>query len=254
MTQHRHARDAVAHVLQITDCHLFPSPDEELLGVDTNASLNAVLRQACAELRPDAVLATGDIAQNPAAETYRLFLDTVAAHFSGPTLCVPGNHDHGATLAAELPNADLVVGGWRVLGVDTHVDDVVGGTVGEAELLRLGDALEGADPTLVVGHHCPVELGARWLDVHRISDGDALIELLRAGGANAYAFGHIHQEARVDSPVPLFGTPSTCFQFAVGSAEFAIDDAKPGYRWLHLAEDGTFTTEVRRIEDFPTRR
>lgn len=285
MTADRVRARRVAHVLQITDCHLFPHPGSTLLGVNTCASLVAVLRQACGEREPDALVATGDIAQVGTTATYRLFLDTVRAHFDGPLLCVPGNHDHGATLAAALPVQDLEVGSWRVLGVDTHVDDVVGGEVGGQELARLSNALAtphgrpGAShpsgtgaagratstsrgptadgrhgpsmPTLVVGHHCPVELGCAWLDVHRIADGDAMVALMDRAGVEVYAFGHIHQEAVVDSPTRLLGTPSTCFQFAPGTPAFAIDVAKPGYRWLHLAEDGTFASEVRRIEDFP---
>ena len=47
------------HVLQVTDCHLLPSPDSTLLGVRTADSLAAVLDAACAEVKPDAVLADG---------------------------------------------------------------------------------------------------------------------------------------------------------------------------------------------------
>ena len=239
------------HVLQVTDCHLFPDPRATLLGVNTQASLAAVLRAACRERRPDALLATGDIAQDASADTYGLFLDTVRGHFDGPLLCVAGNHDHGATLAAALPRDDLELGNWRVVGVDTHVDDVVGGRVGSSELARLSAVLDGAGPTLVVGHHCPVAIGTPWLDVHRIEDGEALMRVMDRAAVPAYAFGHIHQEADVPTPTRLLGTPSTCFQFAADTAAFAIDDAKPGYRWLHLAEDGTVTTEVRRIADYP---
>ena len=235
------------HVLQVTDCHLFPSPGETLLGVATQASLDAVLRAACAERTPCAVLATGDIAQRPAAATYELFLATLRRHFSGPLLCVPGNHDHGATLASSLPTDDLVIGGWRLAGVDTHIDDVVGGSVGAAELERLA-ALPNGPPTLVAGHHCPVHTGCAWLDEHRIENGAALLEVLAAGAA-AYVFGHIHQpfEGRSNG-IPLLGTPSTCFQFARESASFAFDDAKPGYRWLHLADDGSVASELRRAD------
>ena len=241
----------VLHVLQVTDCHLFPSPDASLLGVNTCASLAAVLEAACRERTPDAVLATGDIAQDPAAATYRLFLSTLRSYYAGPLLCVPGNHDHGETFRAELPCADLSVGAWRVAGVDTHVDDVVGGSVDEQELARLQAALVGHGPTLVVGHHCPAEIGCAWLDVHRIDNGEALLDVIDTPEVKAYAFGHIHQEVDQRAGTRLLGTPSTCFQFASDTVAFAIDDAKPGYRWLDLANDGTFSTEVARIGDFP---
>ena len=241
----------VSHVLQITDCHLFPDPDATLLGVNTCSSLAAVMRTACREHRPDALLATGDIAQDPTPATYRLFLETVRRYYDGPLLCIPGNHDHGQPLAAWLPALQLTVGSWCITGVDTHIDDVVGGSVGDGELERLAGALRAPGPTLVVGHHCPVDLGCPWLDAHYIDNGEALLRVMADGDVKAYVFGHIHQEADLALNPRLLGTPSTCFQFAVNTATFAIDDAKPGYRWLHLAEDGTFGTEVRRIVDFP---
>ena len=237
------------HILQITDCHLFPSAGKTLLGVATQASLDAVLHGACAERTPDAVLATGDIAQRPAPATYALFLSTLRRHFEGPLLCVPGNHDHGATFAASLPTDDVVVGGWRLVGVDTHIDDVVSGSVGAAELERLAALPTG--PTVVAGHHCPAHTGCAWLDEHRIDNGDAVLAALDASAVAAYVFGHIHQpfEGRGgNGSTPLFGTPSTCFQFAQDTASFALDDAKPGYRWLRLADDGTVATELRRVD------
>ena len=245
-----HGNDRL-HVLQVTDCHLLASGDATLLGVCTQASLAAVLAAACAERTPDAVLATGDIAQQPVPATYRLFLATLRRYFAGPLLCVPGNHDHGATLAGELPTDTIAIGGWRLLGVDTHVDDEVGGHVGAGELTRLAAAIDsGTGHTLVAGHHCPTTIGVPWLDGHRIDDGDALLAVLRAAAVPAYAFGHIHQEVDQDAGTRLLGTPSTCFQFATDTAGFAIDQAAPGCRWLELATDGSVTTRVMRAVDF----
>ncbi len=246
------------HILQVTDCHLFPAPEATLLGVCVYDSLHAVLCAGCGERQPDAVLATGDLAQRPGAATYRLFLAAVREHFRGPLLCVPGNHDHGAAFAGELPTEDIELGSWCLLGVDTHVDDVVGGTVAEPELERLANALNHDGPALVAGHHCPVEIGCPWLDEHRIDNGADLLAVLAGAdtgrGASAYAFGHIHQPFQGhDGAVDLLGTPSTCFQFRGQSPTFAIDDAKPGYRWLTLAADGGVASEVRRVQDYDLR-
>ena len=239
------------HVLQITDCHLLPSLDATLLGVRTADSLGAVLDAACRERTPDAVLATGDLAQTPVHDTYTMFLETLARYYTGPLLCVPGNHDHGATFVDALPTQDLALGSWLLAGVDTHVDDVVGGTVSANELARLEEALdEDTAWLLVAGHHCPARIGCPWLDVHRICNGEDLVAVLENAAVRAYVFGHIHQEAEAGSDVPLFGTPSTCFQFARDTPTFAIDDAKPGYRWLRLGPDGSVETEVRRLADY----
>ena len=185
----------------------------------------------------DAVLATGDIAQLPSSATYELFLTTLARYYSGPLLCVPGNHDHGVHVVRRASDRRSRVRRLRLAGVDTHVDDVVGGTVQASELSRLRATLLGCaarQRTLVAGHHCPVEIGCSWLDAHRIDNGDDLLDVLRAADAVGYVFGHIHQEVEADPGVPIFGTPSTCFQFSDDSPTFGIDTAKPGYRWLTL--------------------
>lgn len=241
------------HVLQVTDCHLFADPDATLLGVRVRSSLEAALQAACEERTPDAILATGDLAQRPGVATYRMFLATVRRHFDGPLLCLPGNHDHGAPFAAVLPTDDLALDPWRLLAVDTHVDDVVEGTVALRELERLAAALAGGSgPALVAGHHCPVGIGCPWLDAHRIDNGQALLDVLDAAGVRAYVFGHIHQpfEQR-RAGASLYGAPSTCFQFARGTPAFAVDDNKPGYRWLVLEADGGVRARVARAANYP---
>jgi 3',5'-cyclic-AMP phosphodiesterase len=63
-------------------------------------------------------------------------------------------------------------------------------------------------------------------------------------------FGHIHQEvSRERSGVTYLGCPSTCFQFADGHENFTLDtDRHPGFRILDLAVDGSWTSEVRRVD------
>lgn len=156
------ARDLVsappgpASVLQITDLHLLERPGAKLLGIDTAASLEAVLDAALAERQPAAMLVTGDIAHEP-------------------------------TKKDRLPNAP--------------------------ELLQC---------------------------------------LSKMASVKALVFGHAHQALdRRHGPLPLLGTPSTCFQFRPRSDAFSIDDAAPGHRWLHLLDDGRVGTEVGRAQGFP---
>lgn len=240
-------------VLQVTDTHLFPAPDESLLGVRTQDTLDAVLDHAFAEGTPDALIASGDLAQVGESVTYRRFLATVRSRFAGPCLCVPGNHDMGEPFLRILPTDPLRLGAWDVLGVDTHIDDRVDGVVAEEELRRLEEALSvtgsAGRHALVVGHHCPVEVGAPWLDKHRIANADALLAVLaECKRARGYLGGHVHQE--VDQRIGelrVLASPSTCFQFAPASERFALDDAAPGWRWLTLHADGVIDTRVTRL-------
>ena len=240
-------------VLQVTDTHLFPAPDESLLGVRTQDTLDAVLDHAFGEGTPDALIASGDLAQVGEPATYHRFLETVRSRFAGPCLCVPGNHDLGEPFLRILPTERVRLGAWDLLGVDTHIDHRVDGEVAEAELRRLDEALSAAKSTgrhvLVVGHHCPVDVGAPWLDEHRIANADALLALLAEHErVRGYLGGHVHQEVdRHVGGLRVLASPSTCFQFAPRSERFTLDDAAPGWRWLTLHADGAIETRVARL-------
>lgn len=247
-------------VLQVTDCHLFASPEGQLRDMRTLDTLGAVLAQAAGEAEPDAILATGDIAQEAHPTTYATFLAAVRAHFDAPLLCVPGNHDSEPMLSSSLPVEPITLAsdarrGWHLVGIDTHIEGETGGRTGSAVRARLAEEINGANAhVLVAGHHAPVRIGTDWLDQHRIEDGDELLACLGTEESNrsqvrAYVFGHVHQAVDTErGSLRLLASPSTCFQFTPKSAGFGVDDKPPGYRWLTLHEDGSVTTEVRWLD------
>jgi Icc protein len=244
-------------VLQVTDTHLFPAADVTMHGVCTQESLEAVLDQALDEAIPDVLLASGDLAQVGEASIYHRFLSTIRARFEGPLLCVPGNHDLSEPFDRIFPTGLLNAKGWDIVGIDTHLDDRVGGFVSEAELQRLNDLLNAStNEVLVVGHHGLVDVGASWLDKHKVCNSDKLLGVLCSHDCvRGYLFGHVHQEFHsTKDGVRLFATPSTCFQFAPGTEKFEIDGAQPGYRWLMLNDDGTIDTHVARLGQFEPAR
>ena len=244
-------------ILQVTDLHLFAEPGRVLLGVTTDASLKEVLSQAFSERAPDAVLITGDVAQDGEIEAYRRALDMVRERFTGPTLWLAGNHDLGSPMdevhaRSDLAGTEIILGDWHILTVDTHVDDQVEGHIDPDEMARLSAALTGspASHVLVCGHHHPLPVGAPWLDTQIIDNADALLALLSSGErVRGYLFGHVHQPFDTShGSLRVMGSPSTCFQFEVGSEQFAVDGLSPGYRWLTLQPDGGISTEIRRVE------
>ena len=242
-------------ILQITDLHLLPAADARLLGVDTAASLDAVLHAALAGRTPDALVVTGDIAHEPHAPAYARVRATIARHYRGPMLWLPGNHDLAVTFTPARPSVErLELGDWCVLGIDTHVDGSEGGRVDEAEMARLRRELAAtrARWVIVAGHHPPLPLGMPWLDPTRIANGAELLALLEADArVRAYVCGHVHQDtATRHGRIDVWSTPSTCFQFVGRNPRFAVDTTPPGYRWLDLGYDGTLATRVGRATDF----
>ena len=253
---------ATLTLLQLTDLHLLAEPEARLLGVDTEDSLRAVLDRAFAEHQPDAVLATGDITHHGDPVAYQRFDRAVADYFSGPLLVLPGNHDESAAMAGYFEQLELLeIANWSIIGVDSHEDGQPGALLtadGEAQLRQQClDAAARGQRTLIATHHPVVEVGCPWLDKDRIQNAHELLEwLAERTTVAAVVFGHAHQEIeRGHRHIRLFGTPATCFQFQPDSSSFAIDmdpaRGKPGYRWLMLHEDGSVTTQVKRVEDYP---
>jgi Icc protein len=239
-------------LLQLSDPHLFADPSGELRGVNTLASLQAVLNEVAArKLGVDAVVCSGDIVNDEPAG-YAHFARLLGG-FGKPVYCVPGNHDDPAQLRRALAQPPFQVGGhvdlgdWRLILLDSVVPGRAGGRLSEAELQRLDAALkDSARFAMVCVHHHPVSMSSRWLDAVGIDNADALFAVLDAHPqVRLISWGHVHQcfdERR--RGVRLLATPSTGGQFLPLSAQFAVDARPPAYRRLTLRADGTVDTEV----------
>lgn len=243
-------------IVQLTDSHLFADHSSRLLGLDTFASLNAVIDQMIDEVeRMDLVLATGDITQDGSRGGYERFIDAVARL---PAECrwLPGNHDD-AQLMSVLGderglNAEWIdLSSWRVVMLDSSVPEVVSGHLDDAQLDRLDRALDSAGTrhVLVCLHHHPVNIQSDWMNPLGLQNADRLLQRIdESGNVRALLWGHIHQHLdAVRGNVRLLATPSTCIQFDAHSADFATDTQAPGYRWLRLYDDGSIETDVSRL-------
>jgi Icc protein len=254
------ARHDVVRVVQLTDTHLCHCPGGTLLGMDTDHSLQAVIDLVKKERAAvDLLLGTGDLADGgagPAYERLQQYFDQVTYD----NFWLPGNHDSRPKMEAAASSnmrlcKEIRTGLWQILLLDSQVHGQVGGGLGAAELDLLEDALQLAQEsglhTLVCLHHQPVVIGCDWLDQQMVSDADAFFAVLdRYPGVRAVLWGHVHQEIdRQRNGVRLLASPSTCVQFAPGSAKFKADDQPPGYRWLELHSDGRIETGVSRVRN-----
>ncbi|MFP5595297.1 3',5'-cyclic-AMP phosphodiesterase [Kluyvera sp. 142486] len=252
------AGGASVRVLQITDTHLFAEKDETLLGVNTWASYHAVLQAIHASARDvDLVVATGDLAQDHSSAAYQHFADGIAS-FAAPCVWLPGNHDFQPSMYSTLQDAGispakrvLVGENWQILLLDSQVFGVPHGELSEFQLEWLEKRLAEAPDrhTLLLLHHHPLPAGCSWLDQHSLRNAGALDNVLvRYPRVKNLLCGHIHQELDVDwNGRRIMATPSTCVQFKPHCANFTLDTASPGWRWLELHDDGSLTTEVCRL-------
>lgn len=240
-------------ILQITDPHLHADPDARMRGVQTDATLRAVLAHALADPdRPDVIAATGDLVQDETRAGYRRFRDLTGA-LGVPVLCIPGNHDAPAHMAEVLEPPVFQIGGtadygpWRLVLLSTYSPGDDAGVLAPTELERLDRALAGKPPhALIFLHHHPLPVGSRWLDgVALRNPGDFFAVVDRHPQVRAIVCGHVHQESQHDRRgVSILSTPSTCAQFLPRADDFALDVLPPAYRWLDLHDDGRIESRV----------
>jgi Icc protein len=232
------------------------APGQTLLETDTEATLVSVLEAAFAEVDVadcDAIIASGDLAHQATEAVYRRFHGLITRFFNGPLLCLPGNHDVlSAMQVAGLPMQSIIWSDWQLVALDSHEDDKPQSLITEIDRQALSQAVAGTQSRyiLLATHHPLVEVQCPWLDRDRIVGPLELLNWLnqeaneRLRGA---VFGHAHQELQaMVGPWPVFGVPSTCFQFQPQSARFALDGLAPGYQWLDLQDDGQIIRTVRR--------
>jgi len=239
---------------QITDFHLLADPAARSRVGFPLAQLEAVVA-AVNRQQPAQVLVTGDISQDETAGSYRLAAQ-VLAELEAPWCWLPGNHDRPALMAEwqALP-AELELGGWRALLLDTHVDGCAHGELGEAALAALATRLAADErPTLVVMHHHPLAVGSAWIDAIGLVEPQAFWQVLSPHRhVQAVFCGHVHQafhgvQMLGDRALPVYGCPATSDQFLPGVDDFAVDEAsRPGYRLIDLGDE-TLTTWVERVD------
>lgn len=253
--------DVPVRLLQVTDPHLFGDESRTIYGVQTAVSFRRVLQEAFARgtPRPQAILVTGDIADDLTPEAYAHFRRALEP-YRLPVYCLPGNHDEPALMPERVGRDGFQYGGtaafgaWGAVLLDTHVHDRPEGRVLPAELDRLDRELRRLHdkPVIVCLHHPPLPVGSAWLDAVGLMNAEQVWAVIdRHPCVRAVLAGHVHQE--FDSrrnDVRVLATPSTCAQFTPGTELCVMDMRPPGYRWLELLPDGTVRTEVKWLQDW----
>lgn len=248
-------------ILQLSDLHLFADPRQELLGVNTSQSLDAVLAYIRKhELQQmDLMILSGDLSQDYSAGSYERLLEKFQ-DFAVPIYWVPGNHDDGKLMHDVLGNSyfsaqrHLIFKEWHVILLDSHVQGEVKGYLDESQLHFMEECLQAypEHEAIVVFHHHPVSVGSAWLDRLGVVNADTFWHVAeRYPKLKTVLFGHVHQEFfQLRGEVKCYGTPATCLQFMRQQYHFGLEHLPPGYRRIYLYPDGKFKTSVQRIAKY----
>jgi Icc protein len=245
-------------VLQLTDLHVLLTQDSTLLGIKTEHYFHAVLADAFKHrVDYDLLLLTGDLAQTPCAASYGRILKKLE-EYNTPTLCLPGNHDNYPLMQQILNTSQVTcnkqtsIKNWQIIMLNSQIVGSESGRLEQTELDFLEACLKekGDLFTLIAVHHNSLPTDSAWLDTMTIENSQTFLDIVaRYPNVRVITTGHIHQEMNKKfGNVAVFGTPSTCFQFALNSKDFAMDRTPPGYRIIELYDNGEVISSVRRID------
>jgi 3',5'-cyclic-AMP phosphodiesterase len=125
-------------------------------------------------------------------------------------------------------------GPYRICILDSLQPQRDGGYIGQAQLAWLRKQLrQHADvPTLLVVHHQAVPVGVRVLDQIMLMDVEHLWQVVdEVKNVCAVLCGHVHLPYTGEHDgIPVFTTPSTCFQFSEAPDGLATSSARPMLR------------------------
>ena len=247
-------------IIQISDMHLMADTNGMLLSVKTQESFEAVvelIKQT--ENSLDLILLSGDLSQDGSEVAYKR-ISSLLKDFHVPVYFVPGNHDRLNLLSHVYPsdtisnNKHIILKDWHLILLNSQKPGSVEGYLDRSQLEYLKECMEACPDhhAIIVFHHQPVPVGSQWLDNVGLKNADEFWQFISSyPKINTVLFGHVHQEfERVINGIKCYAPPSTCIQFMRNQDKFGLENLPPGYRWVHLHQDGRVETGVRRVEKY----
>lgn len=256
-----HLPEGSLKILQITDTHLYEDTEGTLLGMNTQQTLDEVLKLSNQCGQVDLILSTGDLVHDASESGYKRF-QSIMEKAGVPVYCLPGNHDIPLAMKKYLVDSPVQYvssaqhGNWLFIFLDSSLLDSEGGHLTGQELAMLEAELQ-AHPdkhVLVCLHHHPVPMSSEWMDTMLVDNPEEFFNIIdRYMNVQGILWGHVHQEFdRERMGIRLLASPSTCIQFEPEKDDFGVDNEPPGCRWLALLPSGEIRTCVTRLSAMPS--
>jgi 3',5'-cyclic-AMP phosphodiesterase len=210
-------------LLHISDTHLI-GPAGSLYGaVDADGLLHQLKHSG---LRPDAIIFTGDLADQGEADAYRKLraaVEPFAAELGAELVWVMGNHDNRAELrrflldeAPSMAPLDRVrmIDGLRIVTLDTSVPGHHYGEISGSQLDWLAGQLAtpAPDGTILALHHPPIPSVLDLAVTVELRDQAALGRVLKGTDVRAILAGHLHYSTNATFVgIPVSVASATCY-------------------------------------------
>lgn len=248
-------------LVQLSDPHIgatWAEPDP-VAGLRVAVEAVGALRPA-----PEAVIVTGDLADNQTDAEYELVRELLE-RVDAPHWVLPGNHDDRAALRRHfgLPGAGnepvqytADVGPLRVVMLDTSVPGEDYGSFDAERLAWLDTILSeaGDAPTLLAMHHPPILTGMPAMDAIGLPEADrlALGEVVaRHSQVRRIVCGHIHRAIAGElAGRSVIVVPSTYVQMRLdfASDRIQLDPEEPTGYAIHALLEGELVSHIQPLE------
>ena len=214
-------------LLHLSDPHLLGGPDPLYGAVDSEAKLIQLFEEVRASgARPEAVIFTGDLADQGDPEAYaklRAIVDPACEDMGAQVIWAMGNHDNRANFRTGLldePASDAPVdrsyfiNGLRIITMDTSVPGYHHGELSPSQLGWLTRQLDtpAPDGTILALHHPPVPSVLDLAVLVELRDQASLASVVRNSDVRTILAGHLHYSTTATfAGIPVSVASATCY-------------------------------------------
>jgi len=257
-------------ILHVSDTHFVDGGDLLHGSVDSDANLRALFDGfAKSNTRPEAIVFTGDLADQGDPDAYRRLREIVepAAEALGARIIwVMGNHDERVAFRRGLLDEEgdqsepvdrvFDINGLRIIALDSTVPGLHHGELSEEQLAWLAHELEVPAPhgTLLALHHPPVPSPLGIIALVELRDQERLAEVIRGTDVRGILGGHLHYSTHSTfAGVPVSVASATCYTQDLNVVHPAArgQNGAQSYNLVHVYGDRLLHSIVP-IGEFPT--